>query len=290
MNSNVLLNVMSVENDIQNIHTDFLGVPTYSEEGLGDFVAGINGIFSNKLNFLTGFISGEKTKFPTEELSDYGRQLKLNAVKVDGILRNKPVTMVLDTDVIVPMGFNADLLYTAKELDKAISLIKNTLFVEIDKVDTLISNILTDEGYRLSSRPLIKNNNAKEINKTLNKILKDIVGVGSTEEIVKLRTILPSVNKLKDVNNILLAISSGVHLDTLNQIKSASQRLREKCEELHALSKNNSNFKIRKEILISLVEDLEATALMITNASTILTYYAQLVNCFLVMCEKINNA
>ena len=173
----------------------------------------------------------------------------------------------------------------AKVSDK-IGVIENLL----DKVDTLISNILTDEGYRLSSRPLVKNNNAKEINKTLNKILKDIVGVGSTEEIVKLRTILPSVNKLKDVNNILLAISSGVHLDTLNQIKLASQRLREKCEELHALSKNNDNFKIRKEILISLVEDLEATALMITNASTILTYYVQLVNCFLVMCEKINNA
>ena len=71
MNSNVLLNVMSVENEIQNLHTDFLGVPTYSEEGIGDFVAGISGIFSNKLSFLSGFIAGEKTKFPTEELSKY---------------------------------------------------------------------------------------------------------------------------------------------------------------------------------------------------------------------------
>lgn len=290
MNNNVLLNVMSVENDIQNLHKDFLGVQTYSEEGIGDFVAGISGIFSNKLNFLTGFITGEKTRFPTEELSDYGRQLKLNSVKVDSIIRNKPPTLVLDTDVIVPMGFKSDLLHTAKELDKAINLIKNTLFVEIDKVDTLVSNILTDEGYRLSSRPISKNNNVKDINKTLNKILKDIVGVGSTEEIVKLRSILAAANKLKDVNNILLSISSGVHLDTLNQIKSVSERLREKCEELHILSKNNSSFKIRKDILISLVEDLESTALMITNASTILTYYVQLVNCFLVMCEKINNA
>lgn len=292
MAENVMIYKMNVENSILNIHKDFTAINTVSLEGFGDIIEGISNMFAKRFNVITNAFGGKNEEtFSTtmsDTISDYAKQLRMKEYIVENIIRNKPVSVVLDTEVIVPLGFKSDYLTAAKELDKALNLIEKSVFKELDSVDTYLSLLLSNVDQRTSSRPIKKDNSKKELNKVLGKYLTSLVATSGQNEIRPVRTLLPNVNKLREVHSIFINVSNITSLDNLKKISDLTTNMRSKCEELYNISNNNPGFKIKKEILVNLVNELEEAALLVTNSTAIISFYVQLVNTYMLALEKIN--
>ena len=289
---NILDAKLSYEKQIKNIHKDFVAVNTVSLEGIGDVIEGISNMFSRRINAVVGFFGGNQSSNleskKIEEIATYTNILKMSEYKVETIIRNKPLQTVLDTEVLVPLGFESDFLTAAKELSKSLDLIDKSIYVELDNLDTLIANMLTNEGVRISSRPVKGNSKLPELNKTLSKVLSTLIKPNSQTQSRKVRTLLPNVNKLREVHK-LLEESSNIHsLGNLKQIGAITKNIRNKCEELYNLSNNNPGFRIKKETLVDLVKQMEDGAILVTNSSAIISLYIQVVDFYNLMLDRLN--
>lgn len=287
-----LIHVMNAENGLINIHKDFRTAPTVSVEGIGDIVEGITNMLTKRFNYIISFFSsGSKKNFSaevSENLSEYHKQLKLKEYLFENMIRNLPVETVLNTKVVKPLGLKVDYLVASKLLKEGLEVLDKELFPALDKLDTYVSSIVTDEAVRLSSRPLVADKSLRKINDVIGGILNKLVKPNGTDEIVAVRELLPAVNKVRDIYKNLEECSTINNLTNLTHIEKIIDSIRSKCEELVSISNNNPGFRIKKPILMNLANQLEEGALAVTNASALITIYIQVVNYFITMGEQLN--
>lgn len=288
-----LFPVVEADQNLRGIHKDFYACKTVSVEGLGDIIEGLGNMFTKRINYITGFFSSKNKKsFSTEvseSISSYHKELKLKEYMVDEIIRNKAVTEVLNTLIAIPLGMKVGYPEASKLISGAMDIIEDKIFPLLDGVDSKLSEVISDEAHRLSSRPTTLNKEIKDVNRDLGKVLNKIINPNGKEEFVKVREVFPNVASLKDVYNTLLKTSNINNLKNLHNIYAVSESIRNKCEELYALSNNNPGFRIKKPVLTNLMEDLEEAAYLVTNSAAVINFYIDLVKYYMLLLNSIAN-
>ena len=175
------------------------------------------------------------------------------------------------------VGLKGDLLSAVVTLEKGFELINSQLFERIEELDIFLSKLISIEDSRVTTRETKPNTDLINLNKQLDKILKDNFDSKLAVDVVKLEKLLPNVNSLKTVFERTISLESYTTSKAILELQNSVSSITEKINILiSSLQDKEDKYEISKAMLKKVTGDIEEAARLVTNTTSYLHIYNQL--------------
>lgn len=245
-------------------------------------VANVYKVISNRLE------SWRSISFEHDQNVYVKELLKIKPGKVKEI-SSYNYNLVKDQRFPTVVGLKVNFIIGADEVTEGLKLIEKHVEEAVKSLDELIGKIVTDEGYRTSTRPRKVNDVAAKLNSELDKKLKRCFNPKDVVDTKLFSEIYPNMSCLNPIYDRLTTHGQFVNLHNMKTLDRFGRVIHGKIDGL-LRSMTEGDMNISKPVLISLQHELEDVADMITNISSYIHWYDQSVMVFtktLEMCEEI---
>ena len=253
-----------------------------STEGVTDLIKNLGGFFSTKLKTISFVFGRNKSRTDSvvsaADLNTFARELVKVRPQIKDIVTSYEYSDIMVYTVPTIPGLKTNFLIAAKTtsdvLVKYYSPIENCL----EKLDTLVSNIIGDPNYGISARPVKEDQECAKISDTLNKELNNIIGTKNLQDATKFKNVFPNMKSVLETYEILVNVSSGTTLDNLIKLSKRCSDIDDKIKAL-VDSIERSEITLTKPVINKLSFELENTANAVTYLVSFSEIYNKLVNC-----------
>lgn len=258
---------------------------TVSNEGILDTIKSLVGTFSTQLTSIKNVFVSNKNRtldlpLKQSDLNVYARELVKLRPYVQDIIQTFEYRDIMEYKIPTVAKLDTNFLNTANEINNVYKNLDKKLDHYLNNLDTLISNVLGDVGFRTSSRPVKPDYEAKEYSDELRKKLATILNGKKMDDLDKVKYIYPNMRSMLDTFDILVSISSATTINSLYKLKDYCADIESKITILLSDIKEKQ-IEVSRPILVKLSEDLENCA----NIITLVVSYTELYN-RLVLCVK----
>jgi hypothetical protein len=284
--------------DILKTHNELLNnIPNLKErsnlvatEDISGIIKNIGSFFNDKLNAISNIFKSNKNRNKELTQNDVNGFVKdlINIDKnINKIKKNVKFSDIEFIEIPVITGLNQDLYVTSKKLNIGLTLVNDNLINILNRVDEEVSLLLSSKDHALSSRPNKNNSDIYKVNRDMVNLINDILNKNSLGDTKKIKHLLPSINAIPDIKNILL---QSTHVTTYDNIKKIDYKVNMLYNKIDTLYDEIKNKKIivMKPRLQDLADILEVSAKIITNSITIMHIYNQTVRTLKYLIDRIS--
>lgn len=246
----------------------------------GEVLSKVADYFSNKLKIagsnLTAsisriFESGTEASITRSELREYKKSIDNIKLKV----KYNDVSAIM---IPVTLGMKTDLYTAVNEIVYVSDVLKKDVPATINKLDVVVSKMLTSKDFRTSGRPF-KDSTVEDVYKKLDTVLNKLLDPTGVNDRMSVRELLPNLSSLEEIVSNLSNLSELADKKILKNIVKQSNEVSKNIDFLYNEYKNN-NTEVKKERLIELGYYLEEGARTITAYVSIVHLIGQFKDTF----------
>jgi len=248
--------------------TDYSGLinATTTNEGM-DIITHIPNFFTDKLNTVLEFFNTESEvikNYPIRNMNVYARDLNNGRYKLHKIKNNINYTKLKRRLVPVTVGLNVDVLKMTSTLDMSNKLISDSSNKLLKETNATIAKLVTDDGYRLSSKPMANVEAYRNINKMLKKNIETIIDTHQTSDVIKFEKLVPTIPALEKAVETGIAYSLDSNLKMYEELQHNVETIKNYVEALYDTFKKDGK-NIKKERILEVSEYVGLSADFITQ-------------------------
>jgi len=195
---------------------------------------------------------------------------------------------IMEVDVAGVVGLNTDLVTITNVLKPLSATTAKEAYKRLDKIDTMISRLITEEAYRTS---FMNTSNeyavVQEWNKEISKAF-DFINKGTMSDSYKVKDLVPNLPSIRISFENSIDTLSTFDRKNIYKLRNIIEELEGKFELLYDRLKEE-HVVISNEALELVVGLLNESAIYISNISTLYYLNRQIGNTIVNMITKINN-
>lgn len=250
-----------------------------SQEGFGSFIEKVGSFFVTKVGQVRealGLSASQSNKL-VDEYNAYLKDLDKNKQNLIWVVNNVEYMTAKQLRVMAPAGIKVDLVKLSSLLEEALEDIQDKVFKSLDELDITISSVLSDESYRLQSKPLKPNKDAITYSDKLYDMLNKCIDTKKLEDTRLIKDLLPNISSMTKVYDTLVKSANKTSSKFLININDLIDSIYVKTQTLE--KEMNEEFEISKTVLNKLATDLEYNAKLVTATMSVVYLYNQTVLC-----------
>lgn len=252
-----------------------------SNEGIIDTIKSLVGTFSTQLTTVKNVFTANKErakslKLDKRDMNVFTRELIKLRPHVQDIIQTFEYSDIMEYKIPTLAKLDKNFLDASKDLSNIYKNMDVKLEHYLNNLDTTVSNIVGDEGFRTSSRPVKPDLEAKEYSVELRDKLAKLLKSKKMDDMDKVKNVYPNMKSILDTFDILVSLSNSTSINNIESLKNYCDDIESKLNILLMDIKDN-NIEISKHILIKLSEDLESVANIITLVVSFIEVYSRLV-------------
>ena len=274
MEKNILLS-------LEETHETLKRLKTYDNVTSNEtFVMNISSMFLNGLSHFSDFLSNTMGDIEKEDTKIMSKLFKdtMHLKKKINDLRNKDISNAYDAMIPVYIGMDKTVLDVITEIIIDRELVLQNLIENISETDTFVAKLLTSKDNRLQLSPMLFDYDPFESNEKLEKLLIKIVDKNSMEDRKRLSDLYDNMDGIIKSFDIVDKLDIVTSTKLLSSVNSKVNTLHKRVNVLHKYLNNNPDTKISKNILSSLIDNLDNLAKYLTTAMAIVHISNQLAN------------
>lgn len=254
---------------------------TVSNEGIIDTIKSLVGTFSTQLAsvknvFTTNKERAKNLKLDKRDMNVFTRELIKLRPQVQDIIQTFDYSDIMEYKIPTLAKLDKNFLDASKDLSNIYKNMDVKLEHYLNNLDTTVSNIVGDEGYRTSSRPVKPDLEAKEYSVELRDKLAKLLKSKKMDDMDKVKNVYPNMKSILDTFDILVSLSNSTSINNIESLKNYCDDIESKLN-IFLMDIKDNNVEISKHILIKLSEDLESVANIITLVVSFIEVYSRLV-------------
>lgn len=276
MSTNIILEHNSI---IKAIPNTYFRAQALSVED-SEVVSKVADYFSNKLKIAGDILINSVNRlYETNSNGVIGNsELRKYKNTIQNIQTKTKYNNVSAVQIPVTLGMKKDLYSSVTDILNIVDVLKKDVPETIDKLDTTVSKMLSNDMFRKSNRPF-KDDSMGIISNRLNKTIDELIDPTGVNDRMPVSKLLPNLSSLSSILEMLTVISDLVDKKTLKNIIKQSKGISDNIDYLYNEYKNN-NTEVKKERLIELGYHLEEGAKIITTYVSIIHIINQFNNTF----------
>jgi len=238
-----------------------------STEGI-DVLTHIPEFFTNKLYHLVNFFKKTNAIVSDVDVRKYSVYFKdLDNARRKITLAKNNITFINVKRRIVPsvIGINVDVLTLARNLKDSNDLISSNLIPMLEETRNTIGRLVTDSGYRLSSRPVNINKKYTGMVDSLNKNLTSVTSNKSVADNKKVVELAPSIMHIVESANIAITYGNTTTVDFYKEIQKEVDTISSYADSLYKSLVDDGN-TIKKKRVQEIAKLLDISANAVTQA------------------------
>ena len=251
-----------------------------SKEGFGEYVNGIAGYFKNSISNFVGIFGSVETKLDLRDKKEYNGHVKtLLGIKktINNVIKNGKMEAVGKYESPVILGLKVDLLTLITSLETGFNKLDKSLETELDELDLYVSNFLSSEDFRRSTRPFKSKSKAYELTNELEKVLSSAIDENGTKDRMKISKLLPNINSLETIIGKMLDVAKHAKVDRMDNVKERIRDIKVKTLAILDTYASKDN-EISKQRLGEFSNKLDSVAKLVTVSMSIIYLFNQTVD------------
>jgi len=224
--------------------------------------------FTVRLNKMIDFFkstSANLTAYTPKEINIYHKDLLKNRFKYKKAMSKLDYVSIKRRKVPTGIGINVDILELTRVMTESTTVVSDNLDGILKDTTETIARLVTDKGYRQSSRPPVIDRKYLAANKLLETNIDKVLDPKVVNDTLAVKDLMPSLPHLEEA--IELAVDYGGEMTTrsLDSIKEDIAVIANYAESLYQVLREEQDVITKKRIL-EISEYLQTSAEFVTNA------------------------